>query len=624
MNRMMSMNRLIAAAAGVLLAGTVLGQSGLFGNGTACGCPELTLRDTVWVTDNDGAGIGTATWTCDHVYVLTEQAFVNSGDTLTVEAGTVVLGMPGSGRVEYSVSTGNAVGSIMTADYDVFPGALVVARGAFLQAEGTSSCPIQFTFLGDPLDGSTGLDVQGQWGGLVVCGAAAINTLYLEGISQPSQTGGVGTGEDRAEGIVDLTGQDRHVYGGNTAPNASSAVLRYLSIRHGSTNLGWNNALNGNETDLLQLAGCGQGTVIEYVELVGSSDDGLHILGGTPDVRHVISAFHAEDAFESDQGWQGSGQFLFGIQDTALAHPTNPPSESFVWRMHGDDYEESNVDFTYEPFTSPWMSNLTLLSNGAPQAISIQSLPAGDWLNTVVHGVSVAGIEARHYYSCDGFPAIAPFGISGGYGILRVKNWRIQGTNESASTVQAGHYDGIYPNGVGLAYPGILADSNNVVQPMLVDGEFAVVEGAITEGLDPRPIEGNTVSPYYQSLDPRLMEVTYHGAFDSGSLPWFEGWTALSAMGLLAGSGDNSGCTYSFACNYDQDALEDDGSCEFFSCAGCTYMTATNYDPAASIDNGACNFAIPETCTGDLNGDNVVSTLDLLDFLSVYGSSCPE
>ena len=162
------------------------------------------------------------------------------------------------------------------------------------------------------------------------------------------------------------------MYGGNVAPEVSSGVLRYMSIRHGSTNLGWNTVLNGNETDLLQLAGCGTGTLVDHVELIASADDGLHILGGTPDIRHVMSAFHAEDAFESDQGWQGSGQFLLGIQDTSLSHATNPPMDSFLWMMHGDDFEENNVDPTYEPYTSPWMSNLTMISNGA----NLRSRPA--------------------------------------------------------------------------------------------------------------------------------------------------------------------------------------------------------------------------------------------------------
>lgn len=31
------------------------------------------MRDTVWVSDHDGAVIGSKVWTCDHLYVLTEQ-----------------------------------------------------------------------------------------------------------------------------------------------------------------------------------------------------------------------------------------------------------------------------------------------------------------------------------------------------------------------------------------------------------------------------------------------------------------------------------------------------------------------------------------------------------------------
>ena len=673
------MTRLLAAFA-VLAAGfasTAFSQTGLFSNGSGCGCMPLMERDTVWVTDNAGAGVGTQQWSCDHVYVLTEQVFVNAGDTLTIDPGTAVLGMSGEGRVAFSVPSGNVVGEITTVSYDTYPGALVVARGAHLHAVGTESCPIQFSFLGDPLDGSVGLDVNGMWGGVVLCGGASINTLYLEGIDQPSQTGGIGTGEDRAEGIVDESGQDRHVYGGNGAPLASSGTLQYVSLRHGSTNLGWNNAMNGNETDLLQLAGCGQGTLVDHVEILGSADDGLHVLGGTPDVRHVLSAFHAEDAFESDQGWQGTGQFLFGLQDTSIAQPTNPPHEAFLWLMHGDDFEENNVDFTYEPYTSPWMSNLTLLSNGGAHAVGVQSLPAGDWLNSVAAGVEVSGVETRHLYSCDGFPAIAPMGISGGYGILKIKNWRVEGTPESAATVKVGHYDGLYANGVGLALPQILADSNNVLAPVLTDASFTVDGGVLVDGVDPRPTVGETVSAHYQTLDPRLDEVTYHGAFAPGVQPWFEGWTALSDMGLFSGQAPGPGCTYPEACNYDATATEEDGSCDFQSCAGCTYPWACNYDALASLDDGsceretcggctfvlACNYdpeatqddgsctyaecsgctfesatnynpealiddgscildVVDNGCQGDLNGDGVISTLDLLDFLSVYGEAC--
>ena len=601
---------------------------GLLDLGAQCGCPEISARDTVFVNDQSGAGVGTVSWSCDHIYVLTEQVFVNASDTLTIAPGTVVLGASGSGRNEVNVPANNDVGTLRSVSYDVYPGALIVQRGGMLLAEGTENCPIQFSFLGDPLDGSVGLDVHGMWGGVVLCGAGALNTFYLEGFagsgSSPSESGGVGTGEDRAEGVVDLSGQDRHVYGGNTDPDGSSGVLRYVSLRHGSTNLGWNTFLNGNETDLLQLAGCGSGTEIEFVELVGSADDGLHILGGTVELRHVLSAFHAEDAFESDQGWQGAGQFLFGIQDTAIAHPTNPPMTSQVWMMQGDDFEEFNMDLYYEPYTSPWMSNLTLLTNGNDFAVRGLSLPGGDWVNNIIHGVSGAAVSLRYSYYCDGYAAILSYNVGGGFSVLRLRNWRVSGMGEeSDSLITFGDVYGDFSQSpVTNLLEDYLVDSGFTFQSTLTDGTFSLENGILTDGLDPRPIDESTVSAYYQQMDARLTPVTYHGAFDPAADPWFLGWSMLSAKGLYGVVQAVPGCTYSFACNFNSEATEDDGSCEVTSCAGCTYVSAPNYDPNALFDDGSCTFTLDTTCPGDLDGDGLVSSVDLLAFLTVYGGDC--
>lgn len=59
------------------------------------------------------------------------------------------------------------------------------------------------------------------------------------------------------------------------------------------------------------------------------------------------------------------------------------------------------------------------------------------------------------------------------------------------------------------------------------------------------------------------------------------------------------GCTDSEAFNYDVDATYDDGSCLFF---GCTDPDAENFDPLANQDNGACQF---EGCT-----DNAACNFD--------------
>lgn len=55
--------------------------------------------------------------------------------------------------------------------------------------------------------------------------------------------------------------------------------------------------------------------------------------------------------------------------------------------------------------------------------------------------------------------------------------------------------------------------------------------------------------------------------------------------------------------------------------SGCTYANAENYNPDAAIDDGSCVFTL-EGCPGDFNNDQLVSVIDLLSFLDVFGVSC--
>ena len=85
-------------------------------------------------------------------------------------------------------------------------------------ADANESCPIIFTFEADPLDGSISYDTRGQWGGVILLGDASTN---FGGIAQ-------------IEGIP--ADNDRASYGGSNDAH-SAGIMRYVSIRHGGTQL---------------------------------------------------------------------------------------------------------------------------------------------------------------------------------------------------------------------------------------------------------------------------------------------------------------------------------------------------------------------------------------------------
>jgi hypothetical protein len=94
----------------------------------------------------------------------------------------------------------------------------------------------------------------------------------------------------------------------------------------------------------------------------------------------------------------------------------------------------------------------------------------------------------------------------------------------------------------------------------------------------------------------------------------------------------SAGCMDSTACNYNDDATEDDESCDY-SCYGCAYLGAINYDDNATIDDGSCVFAdsgctdstacnYDETATTDDDSCEFTSCLDLCGVLNGDNSTC--
>ncbi len=89
------------------------------------------------------------------------------------------------------------------------------------------------------------------------------------------------------------------------------------------------------------------------------------------------------------------------------------------------------------------------------------------------------------------------------------------------------------------------------------------------------------------------------------------------------GSCSFEGCTDATANNYCALALVNDGSCTY-DILGCTYAEADNYSPNANVDDGSCELPEGEVdCPFDTDGNGLVGSADLLEFLAAYSYPCP-
>jgi hypothetical protein len=226
------------------------------------------------------------TLTNDRVWELNGRTTVASGATITIEEGTIIKGLSGQGA--------NA-------------SVLIIARGASIMANGTSSSPIIFTStadniaLGESVGPNLDQNDRGLWGGLIVLGNAPsslrgdVESVQIEGIPASDTNG---------------------LYGGSNAAD-NSGVLNYVSIRHGGTNIGEGNEING-----LTLGGVGTGTTISNIEVVANVDDGVEFFGGTVNASNLFVWAVGDDAIDIDQAYSGTitnaGVVLGDISDHAF------------------------------------------------------------------------------------------------------------------------------------------------------------------------------------------------------------------------------------------------------------------------------------------------------------------
>ena len=421
----------------------------------------------VEVTDEDILPGQEVDWTNDNTYLLNGFVFVDDGAVLNIEAGTVIKGAPGQGANS---------------------SALIVARGGKIHARGTRSEPIIFTAESDDVDDPDDLPqkMRGLWGGVILLGKARINT-----------SAGVG----QIEGIPST--EPRGAYGGEDDED-NSGLLRFVSIRHGGTEIGEGNEING-----LTMGAVGSGTTIEFVEVLNNKDDGFEWFGGTARCRYLVSAFNGDDAFDYDEGFRGRGQYWFAI----MRDDGNGEGDKGGEHDGGTDPEDGT------PLAIPVISNVTYIGPGSDVGggvFNIRDNAGGKYYNSIFMdfegGASVedlnSGADSRQR-------------LNQGDLVLASNLWHNIGDNKWGTISEGQDYLKTH-----------LQDNDNGRS----DPELTAITRSADATLDPRPAEGSpALSDAVSAGDTTdfIQSVDYRGAFSLFDL-WIRGWTALDDYGYVA------------------------------------------------------------------------------------------
>jgi hypothetical protein len=207
------------------------------------------------------------------LYRLEGCIHVTSGNTLTIPAGTTIMGEKASG------------------------GTLIIDRGGQLVSQGTAMNPVVFTS-----DQVPAWRAPNDWGGIAVLGYAKNN---------------------QSNSITLSTNRDCSVTGGGTNNSDNSGVFKYMRIEYPRYGLSMNSVGNGTE--------------FHHVEVLNAAENSLELYGGTVNFKHFISVNAKRSDILATHGNLSKGQYILGLRLDPLAYvSTGDLSNGIVFANNND------------------------------------------------------------------------------------------------------------------------------------------------------------------------------------------------------------------------------------------------------------------------------------------------
>lgn len=336
-------------------------------SGPAASCPTGFTNVGLVTSANAAVGAAGSYRNCQLPTLITGSLLVPKTDGVVYSmSGRINVGedlgpnpaAPIAGRTAgvLSLEPGVVVFGSGTLDY------IVVNRGSQINAVGTAAAPIVFTSR-QSVEGTTTVDSIGQWGGLVILGRAPTASGCPVGTVAPSIL---------CDATVEGTAAN---YGGLTNTD-NSGRLSYVRVQHSGFEVLPNQELNG-----ITLAGVGNGTVVDHVQVHNSSDDGIEIFGGTVNLSNIVLTGNDDDSFDLDTGWRGGAQFLLAVQ--------RPNGGDRVFELSSAGAKGTPTGSVFPFNTIPRIANATLVSRS--HAVETQLLNSGNGLRLVNSVVTRTG-----------------------------------------------------------------------------------------------------------------------------------------------------------------------------------------------------------------------------------------
>jgi hypothetical protein len=304
----------------------------------------ITVTDPVIILE--GNITADKTLSASEKYLLRGKVYVIAPAKLTIPAGTLIFGEK---------------------DTD---GALIINRGATLDAKGTATSPIIMTS-----QAPKGFRNRGDWGGLVILGKA-YNSNDVSA---------------KIEGISVAAGSENGVYGpgaGSSTDNDNSGFLQYVRIEYAGISLSPDNELNS-----LTLGSVGSATTIDHIMVSYANDDAIEWFGGSVNHKYLITYATNDDDFDTDRGYNGKVQYGLVVRE----YNTADISGSRAWESSSNGSATAPTVGGTSRHSMPVFSNVTVLGPMVFGATSVMdaNYRAGAEINSnsaiKIHNSIIAG-----------------------------------------------------------------------------------------------------------------------------------------------------------------------------------------------------------------------------------------